>query len=261
MPFTLSHAAAIIPFHRKPFVLSALITGSLSPDLLYFIPFFHIQSDTHTFSGLFLFCLPASLFMLFTYHYVLKHPLVSLLPWQVQIRITRMVNEFRLFPVSQFFFVTLSILLGALTHIVWDSFTHATGQSVMIFSFLRQPVFSVAGESIVLYKLLQYISTVLGGLLFTTWFCWRVWQEEPAHLPKISSSNGSQYWLLLMVTASGVTGLIYGWLWSNGLGFKSFVVQTAIGSMTVFFVLLLLFSFACSIRDNSGRNNSGNNNI
>ncbi|MES0491873.1 MAG: DUF4184 family protein [Leptospirales bacterium] len=48
MPFTISHAAAIIPFNKKPFILSALMIGSFSPDFSYFLPYNFNGFYTHT---------------------------------------------------------------------------------------------------------------------------------------------------------------------------------------------------------------------
>ena len=169
MPFTVSHAAAIIPFHKKGFVLSALIVGSMSPDFLYYIPFIPNNHFTHTVQGLFIFCLPASLIALLIYHKILKYPLVSLLSWQIQSRLINTISSFKFFPRSQFLWIVNSILLGAFTHIFWDSFTHINGQAVLLFSILSQAVFTIGEETIFFYKLLQYLSTIFGGLIFVAW--------------------------------------------------------------------------------------------
>ena len=38
MPFTASHPAAILPFLRTPLPASALVAGSIAPDLPYYVP-------------------------------------------------------------------------------------------------------------------------------------------------------------------------------------------------------------------------------
>lgn len=247
MPFTVSHAAAIIPFYRKPLILSALIVGSMSPDFLYYMPFIPNYHVTHTVQGLFLFCLPISLVLLLVYHQLIKHPLISILPWQVHGRLSQSINTFEFLPTSKLLWIVCSILLGALTHLVWDSFTHETGQAVLFFSLLTQPIFSVAGETIFLYKLLQYFSTVVGGLVFAAWIMWRVWRDEPNDLSQSHSNKTSKPWIFLMILISCVIGLVYGWSFYNQ-AFKVFVVQTVIGSMNSFFVLLVLFSLAWYMR-------------
>ena len=38
MPFTASHAAAVLPLLRTPLPASALVIGSIAPDLPYYLP-------------------------------------------------------------------------------------------------------------------------------------------------------------------------------------------------------------------------------
>ena len=38
MPFTPSHAAAVLPFLRTPLPASALVVGSITPDLPFYLP-------------------------------------------------------------------------------------------------------------------------------------------------------------------------------------------------------------------------------
>src|SRR5579859_7081779 len=57
MPFTLSHAAVVVPFRRMlPF--SALVIGSMVPDLPYFVPRLVNNHFAHGTLGFFVFCLP-----------------------------------------------------------------------------------------------------------------------------------------------------------------------------------------------------------
>lgn len=240
MPFTISHTAAIIPFYRKPFVLSALIVGSMSPDFLYFLPFVPNIELTHTLEGLFVFCLPASLGVLFVYHNLIKQPLVALLPLSIQSRLQRFLKAFSFLPPGVFISIVVSALLGAFTHIAWDSFTHVHGQAVLAIPLLARPVFTLMGETIHLYKLLQYLSSIIGFLLVFIWCVNLIRQEESADL---SESSAEKPWLALFVLVAGFVGLLYGWRWFDAFGFRSFVVQTVIGTMSCFVGLLIVFSF------------------
>src|SRR5262245_4745992 len=83
MPFTFAHPAAAVPLHR-PFgrygVVSALVIGSLSPDIAYFLPLSVAHADSHSPTGLLWFCLPVSLLSYVLFHTLLKGPLLGLLP-------------------------------------------------------------------------------------------------------------------------------------------------------------------------------------
>ncbi len=139
----------------------------MSPDFLYFLPFASNVRLTHTLPGIFLFCLPAGLLALAVYHKVVERPLFTLLPAQLRKRVDA-PGEFSFSPGRKFLKIAASILLGAFTHIVWDSFTHRYGEGVMLFPFLSTSV-SVLGKPVFLYKLLQHLSSVTGLLIIGFW--------------------------------------------------------------------------------------------
>ena len=83
MPFTISHAAAVLPlrgFAKFPLPLAALMIGSLSPDLAYFLPGELGRVETHSFAGLFWFCWPVSIGLWLLFVRVLEQPTIALLP-------------------------------------------------------------------------------------------------------------------------------------------------------------------------------------
>src|SRR4051812_35242541 len=123
MPFTISHAAAALPFRHTRLVMSALVIGCFGPDLEYFLwlrPHGHFG---HTLPGLFLFDLPACLVVLMLFHWYAKAPLVACLPVHLRERIAK-GGGLEIRSISKFLLVCASIMVGVLTHVVWDSFTH-----------------------------------------------------------------------------------------------------------------------------------------
>src|SRR5262245_26185542 len=125
MPFTLSHAAAILPLHRfgnSHLSLAALTIGSMSPDIPYFVelPF---GNDSHSLLGIFYFCWPVGLVLWGIFEYLLKQPTLDLMPGSVR---TRFACHTPRVSTRLMLAVSISIMLGALTHVAWDSFTHAT---------------------------------------------------------------------------------------------------------------------------------------
>lgn len=244
MPFTISHAAAVIPLNRRPFVLSALIIGSMSPDFLYFIPFIPNYAITHAISGLFLFCLPASLTVWYLYHHWLKRPIFSLLPRFVQCRLPHDIHQhgYR-FHIG---WLAFSSLTGAFTHIFWDNFTHSYGRAVQLIPMLAQPAISIFGETLLGYKFLQYLSTVVGGLIIVVWTLRWFWQTPPQHAPTLHRSKA--HILMVMMVLSGLCGMTYGGFQYPMDGIKVFVVQTVIVSMSMFCGLLGLYSLVWHTR-------------
>jgi Domain of unknown function (DUF4184) len=64
MPFTFAHPAIAVPLLRPLGcygVLSALVIGSLAPDLAYVLPLSVPRHKSHSLTGLLWFCLPVGL--------------------------------------------------------------------------------------------------------------------------------------------------------------------------------------------------------
>ncbi len=165
MPFTLSHPAAVLPLRKLlggKLVLSALIIGSLAPDFTYFFHLPFIRKDTHSLIALLWFCLPSSIMAYYLFHLLIKAPIYALLPTSFQVRLQpEQVSNHK--PINAE--VLVSILLGSLTHIIWDSFTHAGSSIVEQFPVFKTLLFEVNGYKVWLYKLLQHGSSVFGFLI------------------------------------------------------------------------------------------------
>lgn len=130
MPFTLSHPAAVIPI-RKYGVLSALVIGSMMPDTLYFLPgdLPHGGHDSygHSLPGLFLYCVPVGVALLWLFHKFMKKPLISLFPRRQHGKLLAASPAFNFWPMKRFSAIVFSVLIGAASHLTWDSFTHGNG--------------------------------------------------------------------------------------------------------------------------------------
>jgi hypothetical protein len=175
MPFTFAHPAASIPLLRplgRYGVLSALVIGSLTPDLVYFLPFQIARAESHSLLGLFCFCLPAGLLCYLLFHLFLKGPFLGLLPPFAFRRLGFYAAKFKSLPTATWAVVMLNILCGAVTHLVWDAFTHADAPAVAAFPMLRWVLFSVGGYPVQLFKLLQHASSLIGVAL-VLWWSWR----------------------------------------------------------------------------------------
>jgi hypothetical protein len=170
VPATIAHPAAVIPLQKLGLPLSALIIGSLMPDFEFFLRISSERIIGHTFPGVFLFCLPIGLIFLFIFHYLLKKPLISLLPTTHQCRILHYFEEFRFFPLLQFLKITIALLIGIFSHLLLDSFTHENSFFTahipfLSFSFLMAPFGTVR-----IYFLLQQFFSIAGIVLMVIWY-------------------------------------------------------------------------------------------
>ncbi len=170
MSLTISHPAAVAPFSKYGLPLSALVIGSLTPDYAHFIPLFSDYDLSHSMLGVFAYCLSWGMISLFFFHSFLKYPLLSLLPKSHQSRLSPIAKEFPFFPARRFLLIVVSVIIGAFTHIIWDSFTHPRSFIVQHFSLLRVTLFSVGDYPVRLYGFFQHGSTLVGGLLLFYWY-------------------------------------------------------------------------------------------
>jgi Domain of unknown function (DUF4184) len=125
MPFTLAHPAVVLPLRvifGRVVVLPALVIGSMAPDFVYFVPMGIHGGTSHSLKGLFLFCLPVGFLVYWVFQLWLRLPLTSLLPKSVQ---NRMKPETENIALRDIPIVLGSLLTGAMTHVLRDSFTHA----------------------------------------------------------------------------------------------------------------------------------------
>ena len=168
MPFTFSHPAAVLPLTYLPkrwFSLTALVIGSLTPDFEYFFRTRIYSSFSHTWFGLFWFDLPLTIILAFIFHLIVRNSLIDNLPNFVSQRFSVFKNfNWTNYFVKNFLTVTISAIIGIATHILWDGFTHEQGQFVQANPVLQNNL-SLSKYSIPIYKLLQHLSTLMGGLI------------------------------------------------------------------------------------------------
>ncbi len=202
MPFTLAHPVAVVPLARhlgRLGVFSALVIGSLTPDLPYFVPLGAWGATSHTFLGLLLFDLPAGLAAYALFYFVLKQPLRNLLPARVQARL----GTPQKLPAPAA--VAISVAVGAATHLGWDSFTHNSGWVVGSVPSLRQSLFAVGDYTVFVYQVLQHGSTVVAALLLAWWFLlwFRTTAPAPAVQPEIPFTPRLFITAAILISAAG----------------------------------------------------------
>lgn len=187
MPFTLAHPAAIIPITKlagRRTSLSALVIGSMMPDAVYYLPLGIGGRTSHSLQALFWFCIPAGLIAYMLFHSLIKRPVAALLPPPLAARLPSHVLQGPWSGPSPMDMVVCSLFLGALTHIVWDAFTHAHSGVVIGIDMLRSVVATVGGYPIPLFKLLQHTSSLIGLTALALWVReWHIHSRIPRNLP------------------------------------------------------------------------------
>ncbi len=248
MPLTFSHPAAVLPLFglRKLVSPSALIIGSMMPDLTYFIPGLPEGALTHSVRGLFVFCLPAGLAIYLLFHLLMKHPLIALLPPAFEQRLVPHETTRIDLTLHALLIVCISLVVGAVTHIAWDSFTHEWGWPVLHSQWLRTTILVFRGTPIFGYRVLQYISSVF-GLVVMAWWIYRWRMSAPLHpMPADANRRGVRTGfiaviLLLSLGAAWMKVASYGYDLHHVSGFRAqYLVFKAItaGASTFFSCML-----------------------
>lgn len=199
MPFTFSHPAILIPLRFLPknwFSITGLIVGSLIPDFEYFIRL-RLKSDhSHTLFGLLWFDIPVSILICFIFHLIVRKKLIENLPNFLKSRFWDYRNfDWITYFSKNWYKVIISILIGSLSHIFWDSFTHEHGFFVEKINFLNNTII-VQEIKFPVYKLLQKLSTFIGGLSILIFIL---------SLPKnkfYNKQNIIYFWLLVLILLS-----------------------------------------------------------
>ncbi|MEV7954326.1 DUF4184 family protein [Streptomyces sp. NPDC088141] len=220
MPFTLSHPAAVLPLMRRPFGRAALVAGALAPDMPYFVvttglpvsaqswyePFVN-ATTSHTALGAVTVALPYAL-TLWGMLRVGHRPLASLLPVPAVPSPPRTAGT----PIRRAGWITLSALIGIVTHLVWDAFTHHDG-----FVATRAPwLDSALAGGLTWARALQHASTI-GGLAATAVYVRRRRACLHAGEGHAGPSSATRRRVLLAMALFTVVGAVaHAWWWLAG---------------------------------------------
>jgi len=229
MPFTVSHAAAVLPLQRfSKLPLTALMVGSMAPDFGYFFSHEASRALTHSFTGLFIFALPVGLFVWLFYVAFLEKATITLLSdrWHTRFAHTEAIT------LPLIARAAVAIFLGAITHLLWDSFTHRG-------TFVTDAIPALLGPTpgfswLPIYHLLHGLSSVVGLAILVRWA--RHLHRKPARSlirPYKISERARVGGLWLLLAASLVDGLLH-WLPYVHRRYDVQFFFAAVGSMSGF---------------------------
>ena len=212
MPFTPTHILAVLPLRRWPALpFAALVIGSTVPDLCLYLPFRveGLYRYAHSLHGPATVNLAAGLVIYFVWRLLLDKPLRDLLPAALRRRIAP-TAPLRVTPAGAVA-VTVALVLGAATHVFWDTFTHAHRRGVDTFpQVFYADVGLPGGHEVPVYKLIQHGSSIVGLPLLALWMVWtlsRTKPGEPTADPTLAPAARHTTWgvLLLLAGAAAVS--------------------------------------------------------
>ena len=182
MPFTVSHIAAVLPGYRalsRAHVFSAAVIGSMVPDFGFLLlPGSLARWQTHSAAALLTFCLPVGLCSYWLLQLFIKPTLLEILPDRAYLRLRMAHPSQQLWSATVWLYAAIAIVLGALTHLIWDGFTHENAHGVLMFPLLDEYGPELEGHPTRFYNWLQYGSSVVGLILVAIALV-RWWQHSP----------------------------------------------------------------------------------
>jgi hypothetical protein len=235
MPFTISHAAAVLPLARSGnsrLPLAALMIGSMSPDFAYFLPAVLDRASSHELEGVFLFCLPLGLASWLLFTRFMEPPTLELLPaaWRQRVPRSDRTLSPRVLGAAAF-----AVLLGSLTHVAWDAFTHANTAITNAIPWFYAEVYSSDGPPFRVYRLLQYLSSVV-GLAALAWWAWNLRHAPlpaPHRVPPRSTlTDRARVVALLAVVMAAAASALISYLGHLERPFSARVFHLSVGGMT-----------------------------
>lgn len=185
MPFTPSHILAVVPIAAaapEALPLSALAIGSMIPDLPLFVPIAPGYETTHSVAGVFTVCLPLGIAAFLTFQYIMKRPLLALAPDAIRRRCTSTIGVPAWWTARRLIGLSLAIIIGALTHIVWDAFTHRDRWGTELIPSLRAPAITLFGRQLSGYEILQHTSSVFGLAALAPLGAWWCVRQDPRNV-------------------------------------------------------------------------------
>jgi hypothetical protein len=206
MPFTFAHPAIILPLRylpRKWVSMTGLVVGSIAPDFEKFFQMKAGNTYSHTLSGIFWFNLPLSLALSFVFHGFVRNSLIENLPLFLKKRLYRfMIFNWKDHFNKYYLIIILSIVIGAATHLFWDSFTHPHGRAIHYFPYLFKVIFIQDIKLLRLYKMISIASSLIGSLIVIHILI----KLPPAEQMVSPSKTGTLYWLMVSGIVCAVLG-------------------------------------------------------
>lgn len=211
MPFTPSHAVIALPFVRTPLLPAAIAIGAMTPDLPLFVrgtPLTYQATHTNV-----LLTAVVAFALLALWYLVLRPSVRELAPTSLARRMpaewdaTGAAALRRIAPGQRAaitaLWVVLSLVLGVVSHIVWDAFTHENRAGVSLIPALDRQWGPLLG-----YKWLQYGSSVLGVLILAiAGLLWSRRRTPAAFAPVLPAWVRPAWWAALPVCLGVAWGI------------------------------------------------------
>jgi Domain of unknown function (DUF4184) len=223
MPFTLAHAVVALPFRRSRLPAAGVAAGAMVPDLPLYAPVGATYETTHAVWAAPTVDVLLGLLLLVLWGVVLRPALLAVLPPPIAARWGR--DALRPVVPRPTPALLVAVAIGALTHVVWDAFTHPGRWGTVLVPVLRQTFLGVPVAS-----WCQYASSVLGLLVLALWGLRRVQRMAPGATPDVLRPDRRRA-AAILVLAALVAGAVASAVGTRGSGVPAAAFAAATGGI------------------------------
>lgn len=184
MPFTASHPAAVLGLSRWGLPSSALVIGAIAPDLPMFLPFPAVVHVAHAPEGILSVDLALGLAAFVLWQALLAPALIDLGPSDLRVRLPCSAPAgigFHFGRARRVALVMAAIGIGAVTHVLWDSFTHD-----WMFGVAHIPWLAPRHGPLMGFEWVRWVSDVCGLAIIASWVLWW-WRGASSRRPKTTA--------------------------------------------------------------------------
>ena len=219
MPFTVSHAVAALPFVRTPLPIAALVIGTMSPDLPYFLPLGVPRDLSHSLLGVVNIDLIVGIVVLAAWVLLLRAPLLDYAPGWLR---ERMPPRQR----TNLLWMPVALVVGSLTHLALDLITHEGSLDHVL------PVLAVELGPLTVANVVHIVFSLVGGVILAVWV--RRWVTRTArHAASgiVSETERRLWWVGLIVAFVAM----FSWIW--GIQFEASSGLFSVSSLFIAFCI------------------------
>ena len=114
----------------------------------------------------------------------------------------------------QWLLASIGVLGGALTHLIWDAFTHEGGRGVRMFPVLDDSLIDIGNRHIPAHFVMQDLGSLIGLLAVLGMLCWGLRRGSEAAVPNrlVAGRERLVWWLIYALAAALFTAAFYAWV-------------------------------------------------
>jgi hypothetical protein len=255
VPFTISHTAVVLPFTRllaRWNLLSAAVIGAMVPDFRIFFPGMP-RVETHSTTALLTFCLPVGMVAYWAFQFLIKAPIVEVLPEGPYARWQPVSSIADIRSLKQWLLAACGILGGAISHLIWDAFTHDGGRGVRMFPVLDDTIFELGSRHLPAIYVMQDLGSLFGLVAVLAMAAYGFRRGPQAAVPNRLVARRERFgWLLAYVLAAvSLAAGFYLWATFGQTPPRSIVMRAsgiAIASLRGLAAALLIVSLLLDLR-------------